>query len=208
MVRVSINPTILKWARERAGYGPDATVAGYKPEKIAAWESGEKAPTLSQLRNLAEKYHRSALFFTLHEPLDEPELADFRAAAEPTTDEERAKIPALRAFVYSVEARCNWATEFRREQDDPPPGESFIGSAKIGDNPAEVGAKIRRALGVETKDLFDIRLDNDALAILDWPHRIARRFRFSKRHRRQKRPADQNVPRLGDCGHLRARCRD
>ena len=163
MVRVSINPTILKWARERAGYGLDAAIAGHSPEKIAAWESGEKAPTLSQLRNLAEKYHRSALFFTLHEPLDEPELADFRAAAEPTTDEERAKIPALRAFVYSVEARCNWATEFRREQDDPPPGESFIGSAKIGDNPAEVGAKIRRALGVETKDLFDIRLDNDAL---------------------------------------------
>ena len=61
-----INPTIIKWARERSGYTL-AEVAKYvhkDVETISNWESGEGAPTYAQLEKLADKFKRPiALFF-------------------------------------------------------------------------------------------------------------------------------------------------
>ena len=163
MVRVSINPTVLKWARERAGYGLDAAVPGLSPKKIAAWESGEQKPTLVELKKLAEKYHRSPFFFALPAPPDEPQTPDFRAPKKTSSPEARKKDPALRAFVFMVEARCEWAAEFRREQGETPPAADFVGSVKIDESPENAGQKIRRALGVKTEDLLGARKHDEAL---------------------------------------------
>ena len=163
VVRVSINPAVLKWARERAGYGLDAAIAGYSPETIAAWESDEKEPTLVALKKLAEKYHRSPFFFALPAPPDEPQTPDFRAPKKTSSPEARKKDPALRAFVFMVEARCEWAAEFRREQGETPPAADFVGSVKIDESPENAGQKIRRALGVKTEDLLGTRKHDGAL---------------------------------------------
>ena len=163
MVRVSINPTVLKWARERAGYGLDAAVAGYGPEKIAAWESGEQKPTLAALKKLAEKYHRSPFFFVLPAPPNEPKTPDFRAPKKTSSLEARKNDPALRAFVFMVEARCEWAAEFRREQGETPPAADFVGCVKTDESPESAGQKIRRALGVKTEDLLGTRKHDGAL---------------------------------------------
>ncbi len=53
MSRVSVNPEILHWARERAGVSVD--VLGHLFPKFEQWETGEVKPTLKQLEALAKK---------------------------------------------------------------------------------------------------------------------------------------------------------
>ena len=47
MIRVEIKPELLSWARERAGYEPDALAQRFP--KLAAWERGTAQPTLKQI---------------------------------------------------------------------------------------------------------------------------------------------------------------
>lgn len=71
----NMNPEILVWARERAGWEAEevANKIGRSPETILAWESGESAPTYIQLEKLAYKvYKRPIAIFFFQEPPDEP----------------------------------------------------------------------------------------------------------------------------------------
>lgn len=51
MLRVSLNPELLLWARERAGIDQAALVTRFK--KLPEWEDGRLRPTLKQLENYA-----------------------------------------------------------------------------------------------------------------------------------------------------------
>jgi Zn-dependent peptidase ImmA (M78 family) len=77
-----INPEVLKWARERAGYSvvEVATALKKDPESIRAWESGTESPTYVQLEKLAyQLYRRPIALFFFPEPPDETEpLKSFR----------------------------------------------------------------------------------------------------------------------------------
>lgn len=77
-----LNPTILKWARERSGYSIEqaAELVEKTPQIVMAWERGEAAPTYVQLEKLAYKiYKRPLALFFFPEPPDEPEPAqEFR----------------------------------------------------------------------------------------------------------------------------------
>lgn len=77
-----INPTILKWARERSGYSIEqaAELIDKSPEIVIQWEGGRSAPTYVQLEKLAYKiYRRPVALFFFPDPPDEPEPAqEFR----------------------------------------------------------------------------------------------------------------------------------
>ncbi len=78
-----VEPTVLVWARETAGYSIDDVAAKLKkePETIEAWESGEQRPFMGQLRRLSEIYKRSISDFYLPVPPQEPSIPhDFRRA--------------------------------------------------------------------------------------------------------------------------------
>ncbi|MFP4559664.1 MAG: multiprotein-bridging factor 1 family protein, partial [Archaeoglobaceae archaeon] len=51
-IRTSINPEVLKWARETAGWTIEevSQKLGVKPETYQKIESGEKHPTLNVLK--------------------------------------------------------------------------------------------------------------------------------------------------------------
>lgn len=70
-----VNPNILRWARERAGYTIDEIAEAFKkdPAEIASWEVGESVPTYNQLERLAYTFYKRpiALFF-FPAPPDEP----------------------------------------------------------------------------------------------------------------------------------------
>ncbi len=51
-VKINANPTMIKWAREDAGFSLDELPQSLK--KAEKWESGEEKPTWSDLRNLAK----------------------------------------------------------------------------------------------------------------------------------------------------------
>ncbi len=64
---VGINPKVLKWAREKAGYSLDeiARLLGKDIDDVKNWEMGDSAPTYSQLEKMAQIYYKRpiALFF-------------------------------------------------------------------------------------------------------------------------------------------------
>jgi Zn-dependent peptidase ImmA (M78 family)/DNA-binding XRE family transcriptional regulator len=78
-----VNPDVLRWARESAGF--DTALAakriGVTEARITSWETGDAAPTIAQLRNVAEHYRRPPAFFFRPEPPesdDVPRPPDFR----------------------------------------------------------------------------------------------------------------------------------
>lgn len=62
-VRIPINPSILKWARETAGYSLDEEIKRYS--KLLEWEEGKIYPTYHQLETLAKRYKRQIAVFLL-----------------------------------------------------------------------------------------------------------------------------------------------
>jgi len=92
-----LNPAVLKWARETAGYSLEeaADLMGkrQRPQVIGAWESGEDAPTYVQLERLAYKvYKRPIAVFFFPAPPEEPSpgssfrtLPDFEVESLPAT---------------------------------------------------------------------------------------------------------------------------
>jgi Zn-dependent peptidase ImmA (M78 family) len=107
----AINPRVLVWARERTGKRIEevAEALGKPPEIIAAWESGEAAPTYPQLETLAYKiYRRPIALFFFPEPPDEPDpehsfrtLPDFEL--EELSADTRFKIRQARSFQISLD---------------------------------------------------------------------------------------------------------
>jgi Zn-dependent peptidase ImmA (M78 family) len=82
-----INPDMLRWAREQAGYATVESVAARlkRPAaQIEAWESGDEFPTWRQLEQLArDLYHRPiALFFLPVPPEERFPSAEFRRLPE------------------------------------------------------------------------------------------------------------------------------
>ena len=71
-----MNPEVLKWARERAGYSVADVAHALKKDidVIESWESGADAPTYGQLEKLAyQLYKRPIALFFFPAPPEEPD---------------------------------------------------------------------------------------------------------------------------------------
>ena len=82
-----INPAMLRWVREQAGFSSVEQVATRMKRaqsEIEAWESGTEFPTWRQLERLArDYYHRpTALFFFPVPPEEQSLSAEFRRLPE------------------------------------------------------------------------------------------------------------------------------
>lgn len=76
-----VKPELLTWTRNRAKMTVEdaAKAARVTVDEIETWEAGSDAPTLSQLRLLAAKYHFPlAVFYLPEPPTDFAPLRDFR----------------------------------------------------------------------------------------------------------------------------------
>ncbi|MEW2522329.1 XRE family transcriptional regulator [Actinacidiphila alni] len=83
--RIPVAAGILEWARRTAGYGvaEAARKLSVKEERVLAWENGELAPTVVQLRNIAKLYKRPlAVLLLPAPPRDFDALRDFRRITE------------------------------------------------------------------------------------------------------------------------------
>jgi Zn-dependent peptidase ImmA (M78 family) len=78
---IEVNPEVLKWLRESSGWKIDEVSKrlGSTSEAILDFETGEKSPTLTQLRRLSELYKRPLASFFLSKPKEEKPLPkDYR----------------------------------------------------------------------------------------------------------------------------------
>jgi Zn-dependent peptidase ImmA (M78 family)/transcriptional regulator with XRE-family HTH domain len=142
-----INPKVLEWARVTAGYSLDeaAEKLGLLRERLARAESGtDEKLTVPKLREAANLYKRPLAAFFLPEPpkADEP-LHDFRRAGDPVRP---ATSPALRLEMRQAEGRREEALELAHELGRPV--RPFTSEAARSENPEDVGARVRRTLGV------------------------------------------------------------
>lgn len=79
--QLPINPTLLRWARERAGLSLEEAAQKFK--RIADWEEGASAPTYPQLEQLSDALKMPIAVFFFPDPPEMPSINEtFRTLPE------------------------------------------------------------------------------------------------------------------------------
>ena len=141
-----VNPDVLEWARKESGYAPEpvAKRLNVKPEKIVAWERGDKKPTVRQAQELAKFYHRPfGVFFLPQPPALPPLAAEYRRLPGITPGVE---FPEFRLALRVMSQRRETALELYEELGLPLAEFNLV--AHLSENPADFGARLRVALGI------------------------------------------------------------
>ena len=148
----NITESVLIWARKQAGYSTEkaAQKLQVKNERYQAWENKDDKlkPTIKQLRRIAKLYKRPVSLFYLAEPPDgfKP-MRDFRRLPG---DALRSYSPALLHEMELAQQRRNLALELYHEVGETV--SEFTLSASLEDDPEDLGARIRRELGIAFSD--------------------------------------------------------
>lgn len=100
MAGIPVEPSVLRWARETAGLDTRTAAEriGVTEARVISWEERDPAPTLSQLRAMADVYARPLATLLLPEPPADDvkrELPDFRRPEARTQIVSRALQQAL-----------------------------------------------------------------------------------------------------------------
>lgn len=143
---VEPNPSVLHWARQESGYAVErvAKRLAVKPERIEAWEQGERVPTPRQLQNLARFYHRPlGIFFRAKPPALPPLAAEYRRLPGVTPGEES---PELRLALRQMSNRREAMQDLLEELGDDIP--DFALQAHISEGAERVASRLRSALGL------------------------------------------------------------
>jgi Zn-dependent peptidase ImmA (M78 family)/transcriptional regulator with XRE-family HTH domain len=150
-----VNPEILSWARETAGFTLEAAAEALNihesggiaaVRRLAALETGEVAPTRPILRRMAEKYRRPLVaFYMSHIPKRGDRGEDFRSLP---TGHPRASDALLDALVRDIRARQSMVRAILEDLDEAKPL-AFIDSSSISDGIHAVVASIRRQLKLD-----------------------------------------------------------
>lgn len=158
-----INPDILLWARESAGFRVEeaAKKAQLKSDKLIACENGKQRLTIPQLRKLSNVYKRPLAFFYLPEPPEseiDSSIQDFRRLNK---DEERQFSPELRIEIRKTKYRREAAIEMFNELEIEIPQFNF--KTSLDSNVIETGSYIRSFLAVTSKRQSELKNDYEAL---------------------------------------------
>jgi Zn-dependent peptidase ImmA (M78 family) len=140
-MRVHVEPTLLRWARERAGISDPAALSQTFP-KLQAWEAGDADPTLKQLERFARAVHIPVGYlFLATPPIEHLPIPDFRTVGSAGI---RRPSPDLLDMLYACQERQAWYREYA--QTTRQPEMAFVGRASLTSPPEAVAAEMRRVL--------------------------------------------------------------
>ena len=149
-IELTPNPAIITWAREESSHDL-ARVAkrlSVPPDRVLAWETGNRSPTLRQLEQLAAFLRRPLSLFFQEAPPDVPPLAtEYRRRAGVHPGDE---IPALRLALRQMIARRERALELHAELATDP--EPLALHAHSGEAASAVATRLRAAIGIASED--------------------------------------------------------
>jgi Zn-dependent peptidase ImmA (M78 family)/DNA-binding XRE family transcriptional regulator len=171
-VKSTINPALVTWARETAGFTAAEAAKRLKvdEQRLAAWEAptSDEAPSIPQLRKLAALFKRPLAVFYLREvPPRFEVMRDLRRL--PGTGA-RSYSPAVQLEVRAANERRELALELAADLEQELP--QFTLSATDKENPERVGERIRTTLGITANLQLHWR-DNDGRAGFNaWRNRI------------------------------------
>ena len=145
-----INPTIVRWARERSGYSLQEVAKSLNRDvaTISNWESGAAAPTYVQLETLADKYKRPIAMFFFPEPPQEP---DFVGQLALRSSEIEQLAPGIRILLRQARARQLSLMELNMGVN---PAEMKIFRdlrAQLDDSVTELAQQTRSYLGISVE---------------------------------------------------------
>ncbi len=170
-----INPTIVKWARERSGYTLEevATDLNKDVETISHWESGEQTLTYVQLETLADKYKRPVALFFFPEPPQEPNFADKSALR---SSEIEQLDPGIRILLRQAYARQLSLMELNMGVN---PADTKIFrdlQAQLDSSPTELAQQARAYLDISVETQASWRSAGEALE--NWRESVEERGIF------------------------------
>ncbi|WP_030382320.1 MULTISPECIES: ImmA/IrrE family metallo-endopeptidase [unclassified Streptomyces] len=156
-VRVQVEPALLRWAVERAGWSSE--VISRRVPRFDAWVDGRIRPTLKQLQDFADATHTPIGSLFLPSPPEEsipiPDMRTIRnqSVSRPSVD--------LLDTIYSCQSRQEWYREYAHTHGYP--DLEFVGSARLSNEPTAVAASIRRLLRFEIQDRSSFTTWKEAL---------------------------------------------
>ncbi|HUZ10651.1 MAG TPA: helix-turn-helix transcriptional regulator [Acidimicrobiales bacterium] len=135
-----MSPRLLAWARERSGLEVDELATRFP--KLTEWESGERAPTLKQLEDLARATHTPVGFLFLSEPPEEQvPIPDYRTMDDVGV---RRPSPDLLDTIFECQQRQEWYRDFAQVTREDPV--AFVGSLTTSVPVVEAAEQIRATL--------------------------------------------------------------
>lgn len=141
MSRIAVQPTLVRWARERADLPLTDLIRKFP--KLGAWERGTAQPTFRQLEDFAKATFVPVGYLFLPEPPEEPlPIPDLRTVPAPLA---ARPSPDLLDTIYTMQRRSCWLRDERVEYGTEPL--FFVGSARLTDDPNAVGREMRRIIG-------------------------------------------------------------
>jgi len=157
--RVPVQPRLLEWACDRAGYDVGSFVEAHPRIRLREWLAGARQPTLKQLEDFARRTRTPIGCFFLSEPPEEPvPIPDFRTLAGRGIDRPS---PDLLDTIYLCERRQDWYREFARTEGEPV--RDFVESVTLDDEPVTVAGRMRDALGFSVEERHDLQSWSEAL---------------------------------------------
>jgi Zn-dependent peptidase ImmA (M78 family)/transcriptional regulator with XRE-family HTH domain len=140
MTRVTVQPSLFTWARQRARLDEAALAARFP--HLTEWEAGEVRPTLRQLEQYAQATHAPLGYFFLPVPPQETlPIPDFRTMGQ--------GVPRISAdlldVIYTCQARQAWYRDEALVTGETPL--PFVGSVALATPPVEAAELIRQQLG-------------------------------------------------------------
>ncbi len=143
---IPVNPHVLEWARMESGWPLDrvAKRLQVKPERVQAWEHGERQPTFRQVEELSRFFHRPLSVFFLPKPPELPPLAaEYRRLTGVRPGHES---PELRLALRQMIARRENALNLMAELGENIVEFSLV--AHLNEEASAVGERLRSALSV------------------------------------------------------------
>jgi Zn-dependent peptidase ImmA (M78 family)/DNA-binding XRE family transcriptional regulator len=159
-----INPSIVRWARERLHLSADtlASKIHVKEEKLLLWEEGTAKPTFKQAQDLARILHIPfGYFFLPTPPVEILAVPDLRTVGDRIPGEFTVD---LREVLSDVLRKQDWYREYLREEGaDPLP---FIGKFSIHSNVQEIAADVTATLRLSLNDRDEVHTWEEFLKLL------------------------------------------
>ena len=164
---IPVNPDIMRWARETAGYSIEDVVDKIKRKRVTAkvvqdWENGNASPSYSQLEKLAYKIFKRplALFFFPEPPEEETPRQSFRTLPRQEID---LIEPTMLYLIRKAMALRENLTELY-DNVNPAKQKIFIDfEFKSSDSVSNMAKDVRKYLGSSLDEQYALKSNEDAL---------------------------------------------
>ena len=166
MEGVKINPRLLQWARQRAGFSQEQLAKKVTPTRkldvVSAWEDGSVQPTFRQTQALARALHIPlGYLFLSAPPATALPVADFRTLPET----ERGKFsPELEDALNDALRKRDWLRDWRIQEGATPL--AFVGRFDSDGVPKKIADDIRQVLDLPLPPAQNVKSWDEHLRLL------------------------------------------